>query len=45
LLAPSARAPAAAPPPAAAPGKGHESLRPAEGTIDGWLMNRLFPGR
>ena len=37
----------AAPPPAAAtgPGRAGEPVRPAEGTIDGWLMNRLFPGR
>ncbi len=29
----------------AAPGRGREPVRPAEGTIDGWLINRLFPGR
>jgi penicillin-binding protein 1A len=29
----------------AVPGRGREPVRPAEGTIDGWLMNRLFPGR
>jgi penicillin-binding protein 1A len=46
LLAPmAARPPAPAPSLAVAPGKGHEASRPAEGTIDGWLMNRLFPGR
>jgi penicillin-binding protein 1A len=38
-------APAAAPPPATGPGRGREPIRPAEGTIDGWLINRLFPGR
>ncbi len=27
------------------PGRGREPVRPAEGTIDGWLINRLFPGR
>jgi penicillin-binding protein 1A len=37
-------APSAAPTPAI-PGRGREPIRPAEGTIDGWLMNRLFPGR
>jgi hypothetical protein len=26
-------------------GHSREPIRPAEGTIDGWLMNRLFPGR
>jgi penicillin-binding protein 1A len=35
----------AAPPPAAGPGRGRDPIRPAEGTIDGWLINRLFPGR
>jgi penicillin-binding protein 1A len=44
-FAPStAPAPSAAPPPAS-PGRGREPIRPAEGTIDGWLMDRLFPGR
>jgi penicillin-binding protein 1A len=43
-FAPStAPAPSAAPPPAS-PGRGREPIRPAEGTIDGWLMDRLFPG-
>jgi len=43
---PMAPAPIAAPMPAAAiPGRGREPIRPAEGTIDGWLMERLFPGR
>ena len=45
---PGATAPASAavPMPAAAiPGRGREPIRPAEGTIDGWLMQRLFPGR
>jgi penicillin-binding protein 1A len=32
-------------PSAAAPVRGREPIRPAEGTIDGWLMDRLFPGR
>jgi hypothetical protein len=32
-------------PAAAALGRGREPIRPAEGTIDGWLINRLFPGR
>jgi penicillin-binding protein 1A len=47
-VAPSpAATPASAPPmpPAAVPGRGREPIRPAEGTIDGWLINRLFPGR
>ena len=35
-----------APAPAAAvPGHSREPIRPAEGTIDRWLTNRLFPGR
>ena len=35
-----------APTPAAAvPGHSREPIRPAEGTIDGWLVNRLFPRR
>ena len=35
-----------APTPAAAvPGHSREPIRPAEWTIDGWLMNRLFPRR
>jgi penicillin-binding protein 1A len=34
-----------APPPAGAPARPRDAVRPAEGTIDGWLMNRLFPGR
>jgi penicillin-binding protein 1A len=29
----------------AVPGYSREPIRPAEGTIDGWQMNRLFPGR
>jgi penicillin-binding protein 1A len=33
------------PPPAGAPVRPQDTVRPAEGTIDGWLMNRLFPGR
>jgi penicillin-binding protein 1A len=42
--------PAAAPSPAtpsgnAPPPRGREAVRPEEGTIDGWFMNRLFPGR
>jgi penicillin-binding protein 1A len=32
-------------PSAAAPVRGREPIRPAEGTIEGWLMDRLFPGR
>jgi penicillin-binding protein 1A len=31
--------------PTPAPVRGREPIRPAEGTIDGWLMDRLFPGR
>ena len=35
-----------APTPAAAvPGHSREPIRPSEWTIDGWLMNRLFPRR
>jgi penicillin-binding protein 1A len=34
-----------APQPAAAPARPRDAVRPAEGTIDGWLTNRLFPGR
>jgi penicillin-binding protein 1A len=34
-----------APAPAGSPARSRDGLRPAEGTIDGWLMNRLFPGR
>jgi penicillin-binding protein 1A len=40
----AAPAPSAAPTPPS-PGRGREPIRPAEGTIDGWLMDRLFPGR
>jgi penicillin-binding protein 1A len=40
----AAPVPSAAPMPAS-PGRGREPIRPAEGTIDGWLMDRLFPGR
>jgi penicillin-binding protein 1A len=29
----------------ALPSRGRDAARPEEGTIDGWLMNRLFPGR
>jgi penicillin-binding protein 1A len=32
-------------PSAAAPVRGREPIRPAGGTIEGWLMDRLFPGR
>jgi penicillin-binding protein 1A len=45
---PSGGMPAAAHPTApqpTAPGRPRDGARPAEGTIDGWLMNRLFPGR
>jgi penicillin-binding protein 1A len=49
VLAGVAPSPAATPAPpmpaAAALGRGREPIRPAEGTIDGWLTNRLFPGR
>ena len=34
-----------APQPAGAPARPRDGVRPSEGTIDGWLMNRLFPGR
>jgi penicillin-binding protein 1A len=45
-FAPSTAAPApSAAPPLPGPGRGREPIRPAEGTIDGWLMERLFPGR
>jgi penicillin-binding protein 1A len=27
------------------PGRGRDAVRTEEGTIDGWLVNRLFPGR
>jgi len=37
--------PPTAPQPAGAPARPRDGVRPAEGTIDGWLMNRLFPGR
>jgi penicillin-binding protein 1A len=37
--------PPAVPQPAGAPTRPRDGVRPAEGTIDGWLMNRLFPGR
>jgi hypothetical protein len=33
------------PQPAGAPARPRDGVRPAEGTIDGWLVNRLFPGR
>ena len=33
------------PQPAGAPARPRDGVRPSEGTIDGWLMNRLFPGR
>jgi penicillin-binding protein 1A len=35
----------ATPAPAGAPARPRDGARPSEGTIDGWLMNRLFPGR
>jgi penicillin-binding protein 1A len=34
-----------APQPAGAAARPRDAVRPSEGTIDGWLMNRLFPGR
>jgi penicillin-binding protein 1A len=34
-----------APQPAGGPAQPRDGVRPSEGTIDGWLMNRLFPGR
>ncbi len=37
--------PTAAPTPSIAGGRGHEPIRPAEGTIDGWFLDRLFHGR
>ncbi len=33
------------PQPIAPAGRPRDAVRPAEGTIDGWLTNRLFPGR
>ena len=37
---------AGAPPPAGVPGgRGREPVRPAEGTIDGWFLDRLFSRR
>jgi hypothetical protein len=44
-MAASAGPPSSAAPAAPVPGRGREPTRPAEGTIDGWLMDRLFPGR
>jgi penicillin-binding protein 1A len=43
--APMSAHPPIAPQPAAAPARPRDAVRPAEGTIDGWLTNRLFPGR
>jgi penicillin-binding protein 1A len=43
--APISAHPPAVPQPATAPARPRDGVRPAEGTIDGWLMNRLFPGR
>jgi penicillin-binding protein 1A len=43
--APISAHPPPVPQPATAPARPRDGVRPAEGTIDGWLMNRLFPGR